>query len=239
MRTCAAVAQLVRAPDCGSGGRRFESTQLYQSSLQAELAQRVALFTPLRRRPKAGFITFPNDLWSSSCPKEINAGLWSTQYRRKIFMSALVAQFRSCARVNSSPMSRSFRQAILVSKASFSRKCTSRTFPNMRPPDSIRTRAPDIEKLVTVQSIVNAPLHEASIPVKSVRRRLSLRLLGIAGPCLAVSPDTVCRREASSNFGLEDCGSEAFASGRPKRVSAMTRTPTNSVYPTKRPLKIR
>src|SRR5215472_7956004 len=27
---CAAVAQLVRAPDCGSGGRWFESTQLYQ-----------------------------------------------------------------------------------------------------------------------------------------------------------------------------------------------------------------
>jgi hypothetical protein len=29
---CAAVAQLVRAPDCGSGGRWFESTQLYQNS---------------------------------------------------------------------------------------------------------------------------------------------------------------------------------------------------------------
>ncbi len=28
---CAAVAQLVRAPDCGSGGRRFEPTQLYHS----------------------------------------------------------------------------------------------------------------------------------------------------------------------------------------------------------------
>ena len=28
----AAVAQLVRAPDCGSGGRRFESRQLYQVS---------------------------------------------------------------------------------------------------------------------------------------------------------------------------------------------------------------
>ena len=28
----AAVAQLVRAPDCGSGGRWFESTQLYQSN---------------------------------------------------------------------------------------------------------------------------------------------------------------------------------------------------------------
>src|SRR5262249_50271216 len=28
---CAAVAQLVRAPDCGSGGRWFESTQLYQA----------------------------------------------------------------------------------------------------------------------------------------------------------------------------------------------------------------
>ena len=28
---CAAVAQLVRAPDCGSGGRWFESNQLYQS----------------------------------------------------------------------------------------------------------------------------------------------------------------------------------------------------------------
>src|SRR5262245_485167 len=31
-RLRAAVAQLVRAPDCGSGGRWFESTQLYQSS---------------------------------------------------------------------------------------------------------------------------------------------------------------------------------------------------------------
>src|SRR5262245_39216901 len=29
-RARAAVAQLVRAPDCGSGGRWFESTQLYQ-----------------------------------------------------------------------------------------------------------------------------------------------------------------------------------------------------------------
>src|SRR5215471_13132711 len=29
----AAVAQLVRAPDCGSGGRRFESTQLYHSKI--------------------------------------------------------------------------------------------------------------------------------------------------------------------------------------------------------------
>jgi hypothetical protein len=28
----AAVAQLVRAPDCGSGGRWFESTQLYQQN---------------------------------------------------------------------------------------------------------------------------------------------------------------------------------------------------------------
>src|SRR5689334_11375972 len=32
-RARAAVAQLVRAPDCGSGGRWFESTQLYQVSL--------------------------------------------------------------------------------------------------------------------------------------------------------------------------------------------------------------
>src|SRR5438105_15027194 len=29
-RARAVVAQLVRAPDCGSGGRWFESTQLYQ-----------------------------------------------------------------------------------------------------------------------------------------------------------------------------------------------------------------
>src|SRR5262245_10760071 len=29
MRACAVVAQLVRAPDCGSGGRWFEPTQLY------------------------------------------------------------------------------------------------------------------------------------------------------------------------------------------------------------------
>jgi hypothetical protein len=32
----AAVAQLVRAPDCGSGGRWFESTQLYQREKPAE-----------------------------------------------------------------------------------------------------------------------------------------------------------------------------------------------------------
>jgi hypothetical protein len=38
---CAAVAQLVRAPDCGSGGRWFESTQLYQKSSEAELPQDV------------------------------------------------------------------------------------------------------------------------------------------------------------------------------------------------------
>jgi hypothetical protein len=31
----AAVAQLVRAPDCGSGGRWFESTQLYQTGSAA------------------------------------------------------------------------------------------------------------------------------------------------------------------------------------------------------------
>ena len=30
----AAVAQLVRAPDCGSGGRWFESTQLYQHKIK-------------------------------------------------------------------------------------------------------------------------------------------------------------------------------------------------------------
>jgi hypothetical protein len=33
----AAVAQLVRAPDCGSGGRWFESTQLYQAEITHEI----------------------------------------------------------------------------------------------------------------------------------------------------------------------------------------------------------
>jgi hypothetical protein len=37
-RSCAAVAQLVRAPDCGSGGRWFNSPQLYQHKIN-NLAQ--------------------------------------------------------------------------------------------------------------------------------------------------------------------------------------------------------
>ena len=35
MRACAAVAQLVRAPVCGTGGRWFEPTQLYHSQFAA------------------------------------------------------------------------------------------------------------------------------------------------------------------------------------------------------------
>lgn len=31
-RMCAVVAQLVRAPDCGSGGQRFNSTSRYHAS---------------------------------------------------------------------------------------------------------------------------------------------------------------------------------------------------------------
>jgi hypothetical protein len=39
----AAVAQLVRAPDCGSGGRWFESTQLYQATPSPSDFQRSAV----------------------------------------------------------------------------------------------------------------------------------------------------------------------------------------------------
>src|SRR5208282_4428590 len=41
-RARAAVAQLVRAPDCGSGGRWFESTQLYQQRRRSVLLPRDA-----------------------------------------------------------------------------------------------------------------------------------------------------------------------------------------------------
>ena len=37
---CAAVAQMVRAPVCGTGGRWFEATQLYHSSLPFSIADR-------------------------------------------------------------------------------------------------------------------------------------------------------------------------------------------------------
>src|ERR1700761_8362127 len=62
----AAVAQLVRAPDCGSGGRWFESTQLYQrafSSIGTVIAS--AARAPLTRvcvyltRPRA-FLNLPS-----------------------------------------------------------------------------------------------------------------------------------------------------------------------------------
>ena len=39
----AVVAQLVRAPDCGSGGRWFEPTQLYQSRAKPRTANAVSL----------------------------------------------------------------------------------------------------------------------------------------------------------------------------------------------------
>src|SRR6185437_3070598 len=45
----AVVAQLVRAPDCGSGGRWFESTQLYQSD-QASSSKRPEAETPKSNR---------------------------------------------------------------------------------------------------------------------------------------------------------------------------------------------
>ena len=47
----AVVAQLVRAPDCGSGGRWFESTQLYQLKLQGNFApflRRILPIIPVR-----------------------------------------------------------------------------------------------------------------------------------------------------------------------------------------------
>lgn len=37
-RACAAVAQLVRAPVCGTGGRWFEPTQLYQHGWIARIS---------------------------------------------------------------------------------------------------------------------------------------------------------------------------------------------------------
>src|SRR6187551_287978 len=39
---CAAVAQLVRAPVCGTGGRWFEPTQLYHSTLARRLTQHMS-----------------------------------------------------------------------------------------------------------------------------------------------------------------------------------------------------
>jgi hypothetical protein len=48
IRARAAVAQLVRAPDCGSGGRWFESTQLYQRIAAALEVSRHDTFLPPR-----------------------------------------------------------------------------------------------------------------------------------------------------------------------------------------------
>ena len=65
----AAVAQLVRAPDCGSGGRWFEPTQLYQKN------QWVMLPTGKRGKSRGGMIIrFPrrresDSLWGCRRPK--------------------------------------------------------------------------------------------------------------------------------------------------------------------------
>src|SRR5207248_7750522 len=50
---CAEVAQLVRAPDCGSGGRRFEAGPRYQRSGQRTAGSGRATSRPLpaARRP--------------------------------------------------------------------------------------------------------------------------------------------------------------------------------------------
>src|SRR5260370_36659393 len=45
----AAVAQLVRAPDCGSGGRWFESARLYHPGFSSHPVRRFAFLHGLRR----------------------------------------------------------------------------------------------------------------------------------------------------------------------------------------------
>ena len=72
---CAVVAQLVRAPDCGSGGRWFKPTQLYHSK-SSEIQ------STMRKLPQqSGLATFANccranpgfSLWSPVVPLRLGA----------------------------------------------------------------------------------------------------------------------------------------------------------------------
>src|SRR5262245_6424605 len=66
---CAVVAQLVRAPDCGSGGRWFEPTQLYHLPDIGSLAPRAARAT-LRPAPQSTIPVFSGRHGLSGCGGE-------------------------------------------------------------------------------------------------------------------------------------------------------------------------
>src|ERR1700761_7220776 len=70
---CAVVAQLVRAPDCGSGGRWFEPTQLYHLSRPPSVGSRWA------RDPSSLRSDAPNCTILAIC--EIQTAFQYTAYR--------------------------------------------------------------------------------------------------------------------------------------------------------------
>jgi hypothetical protein len=71
MRPCAAVAQMVRAPDCGSGGRWFEASQLYHTQSmrhrRAGKASRSEACPPFAPRRNGGRMTSRGE--HDACPQ--------------------------------------------------------------------------------------------------------------------------------------------------------------------------